>query len=115
MKNPIAGLIFATLAALSIPAMAADTVNAAGDAQAPGAAQPDTNAKLSSKKGYDHYKAQSDMKAAAPTPRAPAGVTHEYHRTTGACARDGADADCHGAADDDSARKPAAVGAQGQQ
>lgn len=113
MKNPIAGLIFIALAALSIPAVAADTVNAPGGAQTPGAAQPDTDVQLSRRKGYDHYNAHSDMKGAAPAPRAPAGVTHEYHRTTGACTRDD-DADCDGTADD-SASKPDATGAQGQQ
>ena len=92
VRNSIFGVMVSVITALlALPAVAADT--------------PDAGSSSASKKGYDYYRAQSDMSSS----RAPAGVTHEYHR---ACTGEGGDADCDGKADDDGAPKAPDGGTQ---
>jgi hypothetical protein len=106
VRNSIFGVMVSVITALlALPAVAADTPDAGVRGQAVGTGQPDAGSSSASKKGYDYYRAQSDMSSS----RAPAGVTHEYHR---ACTGEGGDADCDGKADDDGAAKATGGGTQ---
>lgn len=114
MKHSVLGILVSAMAVLTSPALAADRADAGTAGQAVGTGQPDAGAAASSRKGYDSWKAHSDMGAAVPKSRAPAGVTHEYHRTTGACSDDGGGgADCDGRADHGGAGKAPDGGATG--
>jgi len=103
VKNSIFGVVVSAFTVLAVPALAADTPNAGDPGHVAGSGKPEAGSSSSSKKGYDYYKAQSDMNSASNSSRAPAGVTHEYHRTAGACSGEGGDADCDGKADHHSA------------
>lgn len=110
MKNSVFAVVVFVITALALPARAADPAKAGAPGQPGDTGQPDTGASSSSKKGYDYYQAKSDMSSKTTGSRAPAGVTHEYHRTSGACT---GDADCDGQGDHDGAAKATDGGTQG--
>lgn len=109
MKNSVFAVTVFAIAALALPAGAADPAEVAAPGQPADTGQPDAAASSSRKKGYDYYQAKSDVSSRAARSRAPAGVTHEYHRASGACT---GDADCDGRGDDEGAAKPTDGGTQ---
>lgn len=102
VKNSVFAITVFALTALALPALGAESAEAGAPGQTGDTGQPDAGASSSSKKGYDYYQAKSDMSSKTAGSRAPAGVTHEYHRTSGACT---GDADCDGRGDDDGTAK----------
>ncbi len=105
MNRSILGIIVAAITAAASPALAQDAPKAGKTGPSAGAGQSDGGSATLSKKGYDSWKAHSDMGIAAPA-RAPAGVAHEYHRTTGPCANAGGDTDCGGKAEEGGSAPP---------